>query len=80
MLGSSGKIENQLLHIFSFSCAFVIIFCFILYAVIHLFLTFAVGNENLKFDLATAFIHSRVTEVPWSTVLLIVCSLSKFNL
>lgn len=48
-LDSSGKTENQLLHIFSFSCAFVMILCLISCAVIHLFLIFAAGNENLKF-------------------------------
>lgn len=35
----------------------------VLYSVIHLFLIPAVGNENLQFDLASAFVYSCVTEV-----------------
>ena len=53
-------------------------FYWVLFAVIHLFVISAVSNENLKFDLGTAFVYSGVTQVPWSTVLLIVCSQSEF--
>lgn len=78
MLGSSGKIEKSATsYIF---IAFVIILWFIFNAVTYLFLIFAAGNENLKFDLAAAFIYSCVPAVPRSAVLLIVCSLSRFIL
>lgn len=76
ILESSGKIENQLLHIFSFSCASVMILCFILCAVIHLFYYIsATGYENPKFSLLFIVMLQKCHGLLYT-----VCSLNKFLL